>query len=143
MNSTTYLKMLAREWGGMKEELLTEKLTRLVILAQSEVGIKVKPKEVTLLDTAIKHEVIIKKDIPSPVLPEEILIENIKAIESDNKGNYEKALLLTRLFKQSPGWHHVTLIPDNIFNDFWNLCEMKKSGIFFDSEREYQYFKVM
>jgi hypothetical protein len=138
MNSKTYLKNLAREWGGMKQERLIEKLTRLVDLAKSEVDIH-KP----ILLPEAKPEPIKSNDESMTRYLKETIEKSIADINKSNTSNYDKALLLKKVFGNYPEWHHITMIPIDYFNEFWNLCEKKNSGIIFDNERDLQYFKVI
>lgn len=128
MNSKTYIKLLAREWGVMKSDELEKKLHKLRNLVINEVNSE---KNINQLSELAKVEKEVKQEIKTEIKPE---------ISMKYEPDYEKVMKILRRFS-GKGWQHISVIPDELFQTFWNITEIN-SKITFDAERDFQYFKV-
>jgi hypothetical protein len=128
MNSKTYIKLLAREWGVMKEEELEKKLHKLCNMVRNEISSESRIDELVELSK-------VKKEIKS-----EVIESTRPEISLKYEPDYDKVMKLLRKLSEN-GWQHISVIPDDLFAEFWKISEINKK-IIFDTERDYQYFKV-
>lgn len=70
-------------------------------------------------------------------------IESLDALYLSQLSNYDKARGTVYLCMIFGGWYNVTLIPAEVFLDFYKLSENIKYGVYMDESKDYQYFRVV
>ena len=138
MNNKTYIKILAKTWGGAKSEILEAKLHKLARSVINDFVTSKKPKE--------EPQVIKEERVPlseEKKFLKQTIDLSIQSIIDSRINEYEKARMIVKVCRNFPEWHSITLIPNDVFNYFWGLYEAKKSKIIFDEDRDLQYFKVL
>lgn len=68
--------------------------------------------------------------------------KSIDSVLKSSLTDYKKAFIISKLFKEFKTWHHLTIIPDNLFNLIWSFLT-KDSAIELDELRNNEYFKVI
>jgi hypothetical protein len=117
MKTNSYVIVIADRFGGSRRAELLSYLNTLVEITIGNFNNQAKPKEVT----------------------QEVKPESIKKIKV--MSSYDKAMDLIRSL-DGTGPHHVTDIPEDLFNDFWGIAEMHSKEIIFDADRNFQAFRV-
>jgi|WetSurMetagenome_2_1015567.scaffolds.fasta_scaffold394633_2 hypothetical protein len=118
MKTQTYVLTIADRFGGSRRAELLSYLNTLVEVTIQNFTAQAKPKSIEV---------------------KEIIPESIKKIKV--MSSYDKAMDLIRSL-DGTGDHHVTEIPDELFNDFWGISEMHPKEIFFDADKNFQAFRV-
>lgn len=117
MNSQTYLKTIAKNFGGLSRTLLEDRLKRLVAMSKREE----RYKYVSEIKKTPDKDPEEKKDV--------VIFSNRNKDEA--MMNRINGYIIDR-------WIPITNIPDDQFNVFWRLIERRSDIIF---NEDYQQFK--
>lgn len=121
-----------------------------------QVGIdnKNKNRPTVYVKKALKHTVIYTEKgekILEPVkslLPDiskyqkKELIHTIESILKSNCKDYDKLMLFLSAVKSAPGWHRISMIPDNFISHIYDMESTGKYGVKLDSQRNCLFFRV-
>ena len=131
MNTNTYVKNIAKEFGGKVNYFrLMTRLNKLLTIKENEMSVKIKQDEKPLFVEPVKRKIVIdqlKADMY------EIYVNRIlKSTESD----YVKMIRIIELAKQVPGQHELSVFVEcNTYLQFLDYAD--RNGIKYSDEHFY------
>jgi hypothetical protein len=131
MTSDTQILRILQHFGGDKRIELHSRLKSLVKLVERETRKRQYVEQPTVTT-------VLELDLDTTATPP----EHTKLTETDFTGNseYNRTMAIIHRLNYAD-WQHITEIPDDLFNTFYIIAELHPE-IEFDSERDYQYFRV-